>query len=94
MLDRIRAVITRQPIVATGATITAFVVAGIGVVNAIWPGTVTQEQQDELVRALGGMWVALAAVWALVTPTRAPQLPEGKDVRLPDGTPGKVVRKP
>ena len=92
MLDRIRAVITRQPIATVGAAITAFVVAGIGVVNAFAPGTVSPEQTEDIAKALGGMWVALAAVWGLVTPTRAPQLPVNTPVTLPDGTAGLVIK--
>lgn len=92
MLDRIRDFLTRQPLAVTGAAITAFVVAGIGVVNAFAPGTVSQAQIDDITKALGGMWLALAAVWSLVTPTRAPKLPAGTDVRLPDGTQGTVER--
>ncbi len=91
--NRIRAFITRQPIATTGAAITTFVVAGIGVVNAFAPGTVSQEQIADIVKALGGMWVALAAVWNLVTPVRAPSLPAGTDVRLKDGTTGTVTPK-
>lgn len=92
-MDRIRAFVTRQPIVTTGASITALVVAAIGVINAFQPGTVSDAQIADIVKALGGMWVALAAVWSLVTPTRAPKLPEGTDVTLKDGTPGTVVAK-
>lgn len=93
MIDRIRALITRQPIATLGAAITAFLVAGIGVVNAFVPGAVPDAQIADIAKALGGMWVTLAAVWALVTPVRAPKLPEGTDVRLPDGTDGTVTRK-
>lgn len=92
MLDRIRALITRQPIATLGASITAFVVAGIGVVNAFAPGTVTPEQIEDIAKALGAVWVALGAVWGLVTPTRAPKLPANTPVTLPDGTPGVVVK--
>lgn len=92
MLERIKALITRQPIATTGAAITAFVVAGIGVVNAFAPGTVSSEQVEDITKALGGMWLALAAVWGLVTPTRAPKLDEGTEVRLPDGGTGTVQR--
>jgi hypothetical protein len=91
-MSRLRDFVLRQPIATTGAAITAFVVAGIGVVNAFVPGTIPQAQVDQIVQALGGMWLALAAVWGLVTPTRAPKLPEGQDVKLPDGTAGKVTR--
>lgn len=91
-MDRIRAAIRRQPIATLGAAITAFVVAGIGVVNAFVPGTVSEDQIADITKALGGMWVALAAVWSLVTPTRAPKLPEGTPVVLPDGTEGVVDR--
>lgn len=93
MWDRIRAFITRQPIATTGAAITAFVVAGIGVVNAFAPGTVSEAQVADIAKALGGMWLALAAVWNLVTPTRAPKLSAGTDVKLPDGTTGTVQPK-
>lgn len=92
MLDRIRDFLTRQPLAVTGAAITAFVVAGIGVVNAFAPGTVSQAQVDDITKALGGMWVALAAVWSLVTPVRAPKLAPGTDVRLPDGSAGIVIK--
>lgn len=93
MLDRIKAFVTRQPIATTGAAITAFVVAGIGVVNAFSPGTVSESQIADITKALGGMWIALAAVWNLVTPTRAPKLPGGTEVMLPDGTTGVVEPK-
>lgn len=91
-MSRLRAVIRRQPIATLGAAITAFVVAGIGVVNAFVPGTVSEEQIADITKALGGMWAAFAAVWALVTPTRAPKLPEGTPVLLDDGTSGRVER--
>lgn len=93
MLERIKALITRQPIATVGASITALVLAAIGVVNAFAPGTVTEAQIADIVKALGGMWLALAAVWNLVTPTRAPKLPEGTDVTMKDGTAGTVVPK-
>lgn len=92
MLDRIRALVARQPIATLGASVTALVVAGIGVVNAFAPGTVTEAQVADIVTALGGMWVALAAAWSLVTPVRAPALRENTPVRLPDGTSGIVIR--
>ncbi len=93
MLERIREFITRQPIATTGAAITAFVVAGIGVVNAFAPGTVSQAQIDDITKALGGMWLALAAVWSLVTPTRAPKLPAGTEVEVvqPGNTPNTTT---
>lgn len=90
---RIKAVITRQPIVTLGASITALVVAAIGVVNAFAPGTVSPEQVADIAKALGGMWIALGAVWNLVTPTRAPKLDPGTTVKLPDGTDGTVTRR-
>lgn len=93
MLERIKALITRQPIATVGASITALVLAAIGVVNAFAPGTVTEAQIADIVKALGGMWLALAAVWNLVTPTRAPKLPEGTEVTMKDGTAGTVVPK-
>lgn len=93
MLDRIKAFITRQPIATTGAAITGLVVAAITVINAFQPGTVTDAQIADITKALGGMWIALGAVWNLVTPAKAPKLAEGTDVRLPDGTEGKVVAK-
>jgi hypothetical protein len=91
-MSRLRAVIRRQPIATLGAAITAFVVAGIGVVNAFVPGTVSEAQIADITKALGGMWLSLAAVWSLVTPTRAPKLPEGTEVLLGDGTTGRVER--
>lgn len=92
-MDRLKELVKRQPIATIGAAITAFVLAGIGVVNAFSPGAVPPEQIDDIAKALGGMWIALAAVWNLVTPTRAPKLKEGTDVLLPDGTAGTVVQK-
>lgn len=93
MLERIKAFITRQPIATTGAAITTLVLAAIGVVNAFQPGTVTEAQIADITKALGGMWIALGAVWGLVTPTRAPKLAEGTEVKLKDGTAGTVVPK-
>lgn len=93
MLERIKAFVTRQPIATVGASITAFVVAAIGVVNAVQPGTVSDAQIADITKALGGMWVALAAVWNLVTPVRAPKLGAGTEVKLRDGTAGTVVPK-
>lgn len=93
MLDRIKALITRQPIATIGASITALVVAGIGVVNAFAPGTITEAQQGEVVRFLAAMWVVLGLVWPVVTPAAAPKLKVGTDVRLPDGTTGTVEPK-
>lgn len=93
MLQKVRDIIRRQPIATIGASITALVVAGIGVVNAFAPGTVNEAQQGEVVRFLAAMWVVLGLVWPTVTPAAAPKLPEGKDVRLPDGTTGTVVAK-
>lgn len=92
MLDRIKALIKRQPIATIGASITALVVAGIGVVNAFAPGTVTEAQQGEVVRFLAAMWVVLGLVWPTVTPAASPRLPESTPVKLPDGTAGKVVK--
>lgn len=93
MLERIKALVTRQPILTTGASITALVVAAIGVINAFQPGTVSDAQIADITKALGGMWIALGAVWNLVTPVKAPKLPEGTDVTLKDGTAGTVVPK-
>ena len=92
MLDRIKALVTRQPIATIGASITGLVVAGIAVVNAFNPGTITEAQQGEVVKFLAAMWVVLGLIWPTVTPSRAPKLPEGKEVKLPDGTAGKVTR--
>jgi formate hydrogenlyase subunit 3/multisubunit Na+/H+ antiporter MnhD subunit len=92
MLDRIRALITRQPLASTGAAITALAVAGIGVVNAFAPGTVTDAQVQDITKALAGLWVALALVWPLVTPVKAPKLREGSSVKLHDGTAGTVTK--
>ncbi|MFN8521083.1 MAG: hypothetical protein U0667_17235 [Chloroflexota bacterium] len=92
MLDRLRDLLDRQPIVVIGAAVTGVVVAGINLVNAVWPGTVGPDTVDSLTKALAGMWASIAAFWALVTPVRAPKLPEGTDVLLPDGTAGTVVR--
>lgn len=92
MLDRIRRLFARQPIVTIGAAITGVVVAGINLVNAVQPGTVTPDQVDTLTKALAGMWGSIALFWSLVTPTSAPKLPEGTDVTLPDGTSGRVER--
>ena len=91
--ERVKALITRQPIVTLGASITALVVAGIGVVNAFNPGTVSEGQVADITKALMGMWAALAAVWSLVTPTRAPRIPEGTSVEVvtPAGQPNKSV---
>lgn len=91
-MDRLRAFITRQPIATIGASITALVVAGIGVLNAFQPGSVTEAQQGEVVRFLAAMWVVLGLVWPVVTPASSPRLPEGKAVTLPDGTTGTVTR--
>lgn len=91
-MERIKALIRRQPIATIGASITGLVVAGIGVLNAFQPGTVSEAQQGELVRFLGAMWIVLGLVWPVVTPAAAPKLPEGKDVTLPDGTTGTVTR--
>lgn len=93
MLDRIRALITRQPVASIGAAITGLVVAGITLVNAFAPGTVTEAQQGEVVKFLAAMWVVLGLVWPTVTPSRAPKLAEGQAVLLPDGTAGEVARK-
>ncbi len=93
MLDRIKALITRQPIATIGASITALVVAAIGVVNAFQPGAITEAQQGEVVRFLAAMWVVLGLVWPVVTPARAPKLDEGTAVKLPDGTAGTVTRR-
>lgn len=93
MLDRIKAFITRQPIATLGGSITTLVVAGIGVLNAFQPGTVTEAQQGEIVKLLGAMWVLLALVWPVVTPAAAPKLKPGTEVRLPDGTTGTVEPK-
>jgi hypothetical protein len=92
MIERIRALITRQPIATIGAAITGLVVAGIALVNAFQPGTVTEAQQGEVVKFLAAMWVVLGLVWPTVTPSRAPKLPEGTPVLLPDGTAGEVTR--
>lgn len=93
VLERIRALITRQPIATIGTSITALVVAGIGVLNAFNPGTVSESQQVEVVKFLAAMWVVLGIVWPTVTPAKAPKLGEGTEVRLPDGTAGKVVKE-
>lgn len=93
MLDRIKALIVRQPIATIGASITALVVAAIGVINAFQPGAITEAQQGEVVRFLAAMWVVLGLVWPVVTPARAPQLDEGTPVKLPDGTAGTVTRQ-
>lgn len=92
-MDRIVTLLRRQPIAVIGASITTLVLAAIGVVNSFEPGTVTPDQQDQIVKALGAMWVVLALIWPTVTPAGAPKLPEGKDVRLPDGTTGTVVKR-
>lgn len=92
MLERIKALVSRQPIATIGASITALVVAGIGVVNAFQPGAVTEAQQGEIVRLLAAMWVVLGLVWPVVTPAGDPKLPEGRSVRLPDGSSGTVTK--
>ena len=92
-MDRIKALIKRQPIATIGASVTALVVAAIGVVNAFQPGSVSEAQQGEVVRFLAAMWIVLGLIWPTVTPAAAPKLPEGKDVTLKDGTAGTVVAK-
>lgn len=93
MLDRIKALIKRQPIATIGASITAFVVAGIGVINTFQPGAVTDAQIEAIVKALGAMWVLLGIIWPTVTPAAAPKLKPDTEVRLPDGTSGVVRPK-
>lgn len=92
MIERIKALVTRQPVAAIGASITGLVVAGIALVNAFAPGTVTEAQQGEVVKFLAAMWVVLGLVWPTVTPSRAPKLGEGTEVKLKDGTAGKVTK--
>lgn len=91
MLDRIRAFITRQPIASTGAAITGLVIAGIGVLNAFAPGTVTDAQIADIAKSLAGLWVALGLIWPMVTPTRAPKVKEGTDVEVV--TPGDAPNR-
>lgn len=92
-MDRLIAFAKRQPIATIGTSITAFVVAGIGVLNAFQPGAVTDDQIASIVKALGAMWLLLALIWPTVTPSAAPKLREGADVTLHDGTSGVVTRK-
>ena len=94
LFQKLKDFFARQPIVSLGAAVTAFVVAGIGVVNAFAPGSFDQAQIDDIVLTLGKLWAALAAVWFFVTPTAAPKLPEGTQVLLPDGTTGTVTKNP
>ena len=92
-MDRLVALIKRQPIATIGVAITTLVVAAIGVLNAFQPGTVTDAQIEEVKRFLAALWVVLALIWPTVTPAAAPKLPEGKSVQLKDGTAGTVVRR-
>ena len=82
----------RQPILAIGGGVSAFVLAGIALVNAFWPGTITDTQRDALVGFVVLMWPVLLTIWTQVTPARAPKLPEGKAVLLSDGTDGVVTK--
>jgi len=84
--------IARQPVVSIGASITVIVPAAIALVNAFWPGTVTDAQRDALLAFIVCMWPVLAIIWSRVTPVAAPRLPEGSGVLLPDGTQGRVTR--
>lgn len=84
--------IKRQPVITVGVIVSALV-ALIKATNAFGLTTITQEQQDALTGAVLAMWPVLLVIWALVTPAASPRLPEGADVRLPDGTAGEVTRK-
>jgi hypothetical protein len=91
-IQKLKDFLSRQPIVSFGAAVTAFIVAGIGVINSFAPGSFNEQQVTDIALSLGKMWAALAAIWFFVTPTAAPKLPEGKDVILPDGAPGVVTK--
>lgn len=84
--------IKRQPVITVGV-VTSALVALIAATNAFGLTTITQEQRDALTGAIVAMWPVLLVIWALVTPAAAPRLPEGIDVRLPDGTDGTVTRR-
>ena len=80
----------REPVLTTaagvGATITAVVVAGIGVLDAFHPDAVTQAQQGAIVAFLGVLWIAIGAVAViarqLVTSLRNPRIAEGTTVTV------------
>ena len=82
----------RQPVLTVGVVVTALV-AVINALNSFGVTHLTKEQTDALTGAVIAMWPILLVIWSQVTPARAPSLPEGKDVKLPDGTSGVVVRK-
>lgn len=84
--------VKRQPVLTVGVVVSA-IVALIAATNAFGLTTITQEQRDALTGAVVAMWPILLLIWTQVTPAKAPSLPEGKDVKLPDGSSGTVVRK-
>lgn len=88
----IRSTIDRQPVLTAGATVSGVILAGIAVIDATWPGTISDQQRDALVGFLVLLWPVLLAVWTKVTPVADARLPEHHPVTLPDGTAGKVTR--
>ncbi len=84
--------VARRPVLTVGVIVTA-IAAVIGATNAFGLTTITPEQGDALTKAVVAMWPLLLVIQQLVTPVASPKLPEGADVKLPDGTAGTVVRK-
>ena len=70
---RVKATITREPILTGGVSLSALVLAGIALVNAVWPGTVSDQQRDALVGLLVLLWPVLLAMRQAVTPVRDPR---------------------
>lgn len=84
--------VKRQPVLTVGVVVSA-IVAVIAALNSFGVTHLTQAQTDALTSAVIAMWPVLLIIWSQVTPAASPKLPEGKDVKLPDGTAGTVVRK-
>lgn len=88
--------LSREPIVVIGASVTAFVLSVVALLNIFAITHVTVEQTGAIVACLGAMWLMLATIRQFVTPTAAPQVKAGTQivVEQPGATPNTTIVAP
>jgi hypothetical protein len=85
--------LSREPIVVIGASVTAFVLAVVALLNIFAITNVTVEQTGAIVATLGAMWLMLATIRQFVTPAASPQVKPGTAITVeqPGNTPNTTI---